>query len=442
MKELILDPIILLLLLGCFSIYLFLIFYWSDSYFFQTKGIYWFSFLFIVVLCDFQIYPISLLQPLQLLNENIGPIQLGINLGYYSLSFLILRYWFIKVLDNSISLMSNKFLGVFMIISFLSILWSDTPLSATKYALVMLQVTLFAVQVAQEYSWKEFINLLRWSTTFISILSAFYALTKPSIGVVAKGWQGVMSHPNRLGVVLALNVTLWLFHALYYPKQRILGISLAFFSLYVRQNTNSATSLILIVLLFTLLGCLNFLKKLPYKAAFAGVLMFILVASCIGFLVVENWNDFLTSLDKDPTLTGRTIVWPQMIERGLKRPILGYGNHSFWQDWRGEDNPAYGIVSDNGWVPPHAHNGFLELFLEFGLVGLTVFLCAFLGTISISIKYMISNSTPEALIPPMILTWMIIPNITVSSLFEPTLIWFIYIIINIRLGCDLRNSQK
>ncbi len=440
MKELILDPLLLLPLMGCFSVYLFLVFLWSDTRFFQKKGVYLFSFLFFIVLCDFQIYPISLLQPLQLLNERLGPIQLLINLFYYALSAIMLRYWFREVPENIPSLFYNLFLGIFICITFLSILWSETPGHALKFTLVMFQITIFAVQIAQKYSWKEIISLLRWSSTTISILSAFYALTKPSIGVVAKGWQGVMSHPNRLGVVLGLNISLWLFHALHYPKDRALALGLAFFSLYVRQNTNSATSLIVIIILFTLLGCLKVLKTLPYRAAFAGVLFFILFASCSFFLVVENWNDFLTSLDKDPTLTGRTIVWPQMIERGMERPFLGYGSHSFWQEWRGEDNPAHGIVSDNGWVPPHAHNGFLELFLNFGFLGLIVFLCAFVVTISLSVQYMISSSVPEGLLPPMILTWMVIPNITVSSLFEPGLIWFIYVLINIRLSHDLKGK--
>lgn len=442
MKEIILDPLILMPILSCFVVYFILIFYWSESSLFRKSAAYFFTFLFIITLCDFEIYPVSLLQPSQLLNQNLGPIQLVINIGYYSASILLLRFWFKHLLHSSLLLFNNFFLGIFIILSLLSILWSDTPIYALKYELVVLQVTLIGTQVCQKYSWTEIVSILRWSTTAISILSAFYALTQPSIGVIDKGWKGVMGHPNRLGVVLALNITLWLFHGIYYPKQRWIAVFFALFSLYVRQNTNSTTSFILIVLLLTLLGCLRVLKTLPYKAAFAGVLMFMLIGTCIGFVVVENWNDLLISLDKDPTLTGRTIVWPQMIEKGFQRPFLGYGSHSFWQDWRGEDNPAYGIVSDNGWVPPHAHNGFLELFLEFGLVGLILFLFAFVITLSICIKYMISSSSPESLVPPLILTWMLIPNITVSSLFQPKLIWFIYILINCRISYELSKGSQ
>ncbi len=441
MKELILDPLLLLPIFVCFTIYFVLFLYWTDYSFFQKKIIYLFSVILILVLCDFTLYPLSILRPVQLMNKDLGPIQLLINLSYYSFSVLFLRHWFKKIDIAIISLFNNIFLGIFLCISLLSIVWSETPVYALKYSLMMMQITLLAAQIATEYSWSEIISLLRWSTSIISALSCFYALTQPSIGVMFKGWKGVMSHPNRLGVVLALNITLWLFHAMHHKNQRAIAVGIIGLSLYVRENTNSQTSLIVIILLMMLLGALKVLRTLPYKQAFVGVLSFMLVGTCLAFIILENWNNLLVSLDKDPTLTGRTIVWPQIIERGMDRPFFGHGNHSFWQDWRGEDNPAYGIVSDNGWVPPHAHNGFLELFLDFGFVGLLLFLFSFLVTISMTVQYMISSPVPEALLPPLILTWIIIPNITVSSLFTPSLMWFIYVVINVRVSRDLGNQN-
>ncbi|MGK7900657.1 MAG: O-antigen ligase family protein [Hormoscilla sp.] len=389
---------------------------------------------------EITLYPLSQLQPVQLLNKNLGPIQAIMNLGYYSVSVIILRYWFLQIFKNSLLLFNNLLLGFFLLLSLLSTLWSDTPIYALKHNLVILQVSIFAAHIAQRYSWQKLVSILRWSTTVLSFLSAFYALTKPSfaINTVKIGWQGVLPHPNRLGILLSLNITLWLFHAMFYPKQRLLAIGIALFSLYVRQNTNSATSLIVIIILLVLVACLQILKKLPYRQAFVGVLVCMLVGTSITFILLENWNELLESLGKDPTLTGRTKVWPQMIERGLERPLFGHGTHSFWQESRGEDNPAHGIVSDNGWVPPHAHNGFLEIFLEFGLMGLIIFISSFLITISMSVRYMISSGAAESLLPLIILTWMIIPNITVSSLFEGKLVWFLYVLINVRISMGIK----
>lgn len=446
MKELILEPVILLPIMCCFVIYGLLIFKISNIRYFADKLIYLFTMIFFIAVSEITLYPLSQLQPVQLLNKNLGPIQAIINLGYYSVSVIILRYWFLQIFKNSLLLFNNLFLGFLLLLSLLSTLWSDTPIDALKNNLVILQVSIFAAHIAQRYSWQKLVSILRWSSTVLSFLSAFYSLTKPSfaINTIKNGWQGVLPHPNRLGILLSLNITLWLFHAMFYPQQRLLAIGIALFSLYVRQNTNSATSLIVIIILLVLVACLQILKKMPYRQAFVGVLLCMLVGTSITFILLENWNELLESLGKDPTLTGRTKVWPQMIERGLERPIFGHGTHSFWQGWRGEDNPAHGIVADNGWVPPHAHNGFLEIFLEFGLIGLIIFLSSFFITISMCVRYMIIRILPEAILPLIMLTWMIIPNITVSSLFEGKLVWFLYVLINVRVSMEIKalSSKK
>ena len=49
----------------------------------------------------------------------------------------------------------------------------------------------------------------------------------------------------------------------------------------------------------------------------------------------------------------------------LERPLLGQSIASFWQQ---------GIVEKTGMWFPNAHNGYLELAIELGLVGLSLFL--------------------------------------------------------------------
>lgn len=440
MKELILEPVILLPIIGCLIIYSLLIFELSNIRYFADKMIYLFTTFFIFGVAEITLYPLALFQPSALLSKNLGPAQAIIIFGYYSISVIILRYWFLQIFKNTLLLFNNLLLSFLLLLSLFSMFWSDTPFYVLKNNLVILQVSIFAAHIAQRYSWQKLVSILRWSTTVLSFLSAFYSLTNPSfaINTVKNGWQGVLPHPNRLGILLSLHITLWLFHAMFYPKQRWLAIGIALFSLYVRQNTNSTTSFIVIIILLVLVGCLQILKKLPYRQAFVGVLLCMLVGTSITFIILENWNSLLDSLGKDATLTGRTTIWPQIIDRGLERPLFGHGTHSFWQDWRGKDNPAYGIVAANGWVPPHAHNGFMEIFLELGLVGLILFLSSFFITISMCVRYMIIGIVPEAILPLIMLTWMIIPNITVSSLFEPKLIWFLYVLINVRISVEIK----
>ncbi len=79
----------------------------------------------------------------------------------------------------------------------------------------------------------------------------------------------------------------------------------------------------------------------------------------------------LTSLvGKDATLTGRVDLWALVLPYGDRRPLLGYGYGAFWI----ADNPMTQEIWRilNSYQPPHAHNGWIETYLELGLVGCAV----------------------------------------------------------------------
>ncbi len=443
MKELITDPLVLIPLLFVVCIYFLISFHYASKRRIAAKLEYLLTFLFLFVAPGLTISPIVILQPYHLSVPKLSLRSIVIKLGLYSYFMVILKSWFSRLFQSSLLLFSNPFLGLLLSLSLLSPIWSETPAYTLRQSLLILGLSIFSAHIASRYSWKELVVLIRSSTTLISIISAFYALAMPSIGVEPKGWKGITSHPNRLGILLSLNITLWLFHAIHHPKQRWFAILFAFFSLYVRQNTNSATSLVLILILLCLVGCLRLLKSLNFQQAFVGVVIFMVLGIGIMLIVLENWFNLLNALDKDPSLTGRTEFWPQIIERIVeKRPILGYGTQGFWQAWRGLENPANGISTPKGFKPPHAHNGFLEIALDLGIVGFIIFLFAFFRTIATAVLYMGINPESESLLPLVILTWMVIPNITVSELFYPTHVWVYYVMITVRLNLELNQFNR
>jgi O-antigen ligase len=58
----------------------------------------------------------------------------------------------------------------------------------------------------------------------------------------------------------------------------------------------------------------------------------------------------------------------------LERPLLGWGHGAFWLDWAGEGS-SY-VFTYAGWTPGYAHNGFLDVALHLGLLGLAVLMVA------------------------------------------------------------------
>jgi O-antigen ligase len=113
--------------------------------------------------------------------------------------------------------------------------------------------------------------------------------------------------------------------------------------------------------------------------------MLVLASLCvaIGILMLTSVDTILVWSGRDPTLTGRTLIWQVTWELIQQRPILGYGYGAFWLEG-GE--PASVLQEAVRWATPTAHNGYMDLLLELGFVGLILFalsaLMAILGLLA------------------------------------------------------------
>ena len=73
-------------------------------------------------------------------------------------------------------------------------------------------------------------------------------------------------------------------------------------------------------------------------------------------------------------MSGRSQIWSAAFESILKHPLLGYGYAAFWSVLNGEMS---NIVVATGWVVTGAHNGFLNVWIELGAVGLALVIATF-----------------------------------------------------------------
>jgi O-antigen ligase len=64
------------------------------------------------------------------------------------------------------------------------------------------------------------------------------------------------------------------------------------------------------------------------------------------------------------TLTGRTDLWKDLLALSAS-PVFGAGYDSFWLGDRLEK-----LWEKYWWLPNEAHNGYLEVYLNVGLIGL------------------------------------------------------------------------
>jgi exopolysaccharide production protein ExoQ len=82
-------------------------------------------------------------------------------------------------------------------------------------------------------------------------------------------------------------------------------------------------------------------------------------------------EETVTLLTSDPTLTGRTTVWRYVLYRWDENPYLGQGYGALWQV--GPQIEAYLRHAEvTGWLMNEAHNGYLDVLAQTGIVGLVL----------------------------------------------------------------------
>jgi hypothetical protein len=120
----------------------------------------------------------------------------------------------------------------------------------------------------------------------------------------------------------------------------------------------------------TSLACFALTVGLMVAASFpaltrsrAGVHLAVASVLCVGLtaLFLDVGGGLVTMIGRDSTLTGRTLIWETLIGMN-QRPLLGAGFESFW----------LGIRPEDVWGVREAHNGYLEVFLNLGWMGVAL----------------------------------------------------------------------
>jgi exopolysaccharide production protein ExoQ len=113
-------------------------------------------------------------------------------------------------------------------------------------------------------------------------------------------------------------------------------------------------------------GAVLLLASMP-RISRRPVLIHLIAATVLGFTAVNLFfgSSLLEMFWRKPTLTGRTELWNLCLTL-VRNPLLGAGYESFWLGSRLETMWNY-IAGVN-----QAHNGYLEIYLNLGWVGVVL----------------------------------------------------------------------
>lgn len=364
------------------------------------------------------------------------PINKVLLLAIQAVTVLLIVAYYKRVLQT---VLREKLLWLIVAIALFSTFWSDLPSSTLANSINLVRITLFGVYFAARYSLKEQLHLLTWVFGIGATLSLVFVVALPSYGVMGMGsissaetiahtgaWQGVYGHKNILARIMVLS-TIAFFISASSSRNRWRSWGSVILSIVLILGSTSKTALIIFL---TVLALLPFYRALRwnYTLAVPFFIAAILVGGGVAMLLVEAAEDILAVFGRDFTLTGRTDLWIAVLDKIGERPWLGYGYGGFWLGLNGESADIWNAVK---WQPPHSHNGFLDLWLDLGLLGLSIFAFSFVAVCLRAVTLLRQNHAPEALWPLAYLTFLLLANLTESSLLRQNFLWILYVSITL-----------
>ena len=272
---------------------------------------------------------------------------------------------------------ANPLIVIFFIYCLISLCWSDYPFVVFKRWIRSVGDVVMVLVIITEPNW---VDALKWILTrlgFILIpLSILFIRFYPSLGRFysrggAPEWTGVGTDKNALGMICMLFGVSLLWRGLTTYRNRdakdrtrhlvataVLFAMILYLVLVVNSQTALACFLMAdILIIVTALG--PAFRKPGFVTFLAGGM--VTVSFCVLFLGIGG--SALSALGRDSSLTGRTEVWQTVLPYATNAWV-GAGYENFWIGERLQVfNRLLGGLNQ-------AHNGYIEIYLNIGWVGL------------------------------------------------------------------------
>ena len=280
-------------------------------------------------------------------------------------------------------LRKNVLVMLFFSFCVVSIVWSDFPFVALKRIIKAIgdlaMVLIILTESDPMAALKRLVTRLGFLLFPLSILFTKYY---PAIGRrLTMSWTmettGVTTQKNELGLDCMMYGVffLWMIVSVYRERQdsrrsrrvRANGRLLAYGTIiamiiWLLSQCNSTTSITGLISA----GAVTWFASRPSrKPAVVHLLVLAVLGTAVTALFFDPGGGMLGALGKDATLTGRTEIWGLVL--GLHtNPLVGTGFESFWLGPR---------LLKMRTALPHfpvneAHNGYLEVYLNLGWVGI------------------------------------------------------------------------
>lgn len=358
---------------------------------------------------------------------------------------LLIIFGFIAIIRRNVSIInifnSNRLFIIIIMYAFISIFWSDFPQVALRRWIKFVGSLLMILLVVTEKDSEEAIKIINRRCVYIlvplSIIMYKYFL---NIGRGYDAWtgdqliNGISYNKNGLGCLCLTSGLILTWEIIIknniYSKNEYRDILIKYLFLgmiiFLLIKSDSMTSL---VTMFIGIGIIYILRYDIIKNNINGISIFVAFCLFIYFVAFNIINNMVFKfIGRDATLTGRTELWNVLLAMNTNF-LAGVGFESFWLG----DRLGY-LLDKFQWGPNQAHNGYLEIYLNLGIIGLIIVIGFVYSIYNHSIKLIKQKHQFGSLMLSLVII-LLLYNITEAAFLRTTnQLWFIFLVV--ALQCD------
>lgn len=260
-----------------------------------------------------------------------------------------------------------------------SLIWSAFRETTALTVLLLVGATLQALFVAAVLTWREVVRALASALKWVLALSLIVELLPVGWGggLLHGGFldgarlHGVFAGANALATVAVLGMVVFAVRFAARAPRRVLLVAWFALAAFLFVRAGSVTAWItaggVVVVLTTVLVMRTTRRpggRTSYYLVFAAV-----AVGGLGWLWLAR-DAIFSWLGRESDLVGREGVWSHVWAQASAGPVVGWG---FASPWRPADPFFDGWILDQGATATQAHNAWLDVYFQLGIIGLVFF---------------------------------------------------------------------
>jgi exopolysaccharide production protein ExoQ len=326
-------------------------------------------------------------------------------------------------------LSTNKCFILFLLVCLCSIRWSVDPHITFQKSIPLLLSALIGLDFARRYTIGEQVRLIWRVLALVMVLGViaqvFFPGFVPDLDYEAEGaWNGIVTNKNTWARLIVLTGIVLLSRPRPTRQSKLIIAFLMVLVLALLVASRSAGGLLIMGTMLLLFAGFRALRwPRPYLILLTVTLALVSVGT-VSY-VVQHADEAARMLGKDASMTGRVPIWTEALRFAKQSPIWGYGYSAFWSQ---NSRPGRLVREAVDWdTLPHAHNGYIDLLLQVGGVGLGLYFAAYLIAMKRAVLLVRRNTAIELKWPLAFLCVVFFYQLNEASIVSPNqLIWILF----------------